>query len=75
MTTASLIPTGGRFHLTPTFSPQEDDTKEMFSLLETRAAAVLRNLAHHDEQHQLLLQSGAVDVLADIMNRSQVRSH
>lgn len=46
----------------------------MFSLLETRAAAVLRNLAHDDGQHQLLLQSGAVDVLADIMNRSQVRS-
>ena len=54
-------------------STQEDDTKEMFAKLEGRAAAVLRNMAHDGKQHSLLIQSGAVDVLADIMRRNKVR--
>ena len=52
---------------------QEDDTLEMFTKLECRAAAVLRNLAHDPKQHSLLIQSGAVDVLADIMRKKLVR--
>ena len=52
---------------------QEDDTLEMFTKLECRAAAVLRNLAHDPRQHSLLIQSGAVDVLADIMRKKLVR--
>ena len=56
-------------------SIQEDDTNEMISKLEGRAAAVLRNLAHNTKQHQLLMQSGAVDALADIMRQNKVGPH
>lgn len=44
----------------------------MISKLESRAAAVLRNLAHDTKLHQLLMQSGAVDALADIMRQNKV---
>lgn len=52
-----------------------DDTAEMYSKLEGRAAAVLRNLAHDPRQHPLLIQSGAVDVLASIMRRNKVATY
>ena len=51
---------------------QSDDTPEMYAKLEGRAAAVLRNLAHDLRQRPLLVQSGAVDVLASIMRRNKV---
>ena len=46
----------------------------MISKMEGRASAVLRNLAHNTKQHQLLIQSGAVDALADIMRQNKVRA-
>ena len=45
----------------------------MFARLEGRAAAVLRNLAHNPAQHALLMQSGAVETLADIMRQNKAR--
>uniref|UniRef100_A0A7S0RZL4 ADP-ribosyl cyclase/cyclic ADP-ribose hydrolase n=1 Tax=Chlamydomonas leiostraca TaxID=1034604 RepID=A0A7S0RZL4_9CHLO len=38
---------------------------------QTRAAAVLRNLAHNTKNHGLLINAGAVDVLADIMRHEK----
>lgn len=46
----------------------------MFARLEGRAAAVLRNLAHNTAQHTLLMQSGAVEALADIMRQNKARA-
>jgi hypothetical protein len=46
----------------------------MISKLEGRSAAVLRNLAHNTKLHQLLMQSGAVDALADIMKQNKART-
>ncbi len=40
--------------------------------LQTRAAAVLRNLAHNQRNHAVLIQAGAVDPLVDIMRSSAV---
>ncbi|GLI60450.1 hypothetical protein VaNZ11_002607 [Volvox africanus] len=38
--------------------------------LQTRAAAVLRNLAHNQRNHAVLIQAGAVEPLVDIMRSS-----
>jgi hypothetical protein len=46
--------------------------KHIEALLESRAAAVIRNLAHNTKQHSLLQQVGAVDAMLVIMRQAQV---
>ncbi len=42
------------------------------STLQTRAAAVLRNLSHNPKNHGLLINAGAVDALVDVMRMEKV---
>eukprot|EP00198_Chlamydomonas_reinhardtii_P000418 XP_001689753.1 predicted protein [Chlamydomonas reinhardtii] len=46
------------------------ETGSRAATLQTRAAAVLRNLAHNQRNHAVLIQAGAVDPLVDIMRSS-----
>ncbi|KXZ55044.1 hypothetical protein GPECTOR_3g203 [Gonium pectorale] len=46
------------------------ETGSRVGTLQTRAAAVLRNLAHNQRNHAVLIQAGAVDPLVDIMRNS-----
>lgn len=48
------------------------ESSAQVATLQTRAAAVIRNLAHNTKNHALLIQAGAVDPLADIMRNAQV---
>lgn len=41
-------------------------------MVRTRAAAVIRNLAHNQKNHAVLIQAGAVDPLVDIMRTAKV---
>ncbi len=40
--------------------------------LQTRAAAVLRNLSHNPKNHALLINAGAVDALVDVIHKEKV---
>ncbi|EFJ50517.1 hypothetical protein VOLCADRAFT_103968 [Volvox carteri f. nagariensis] len=46
------------------------ETGARVATLQTRAAAVLRNLAHNQRNHAVLIQAGAVDPLVNIMRSS-----
>ncbi|GFR48254.1 hypothetical protein Agub_g10119 [Astrephomene gubernaculifera] len=46
------------------------ETGSRVATLQTRAAAVLRNLAHNQRNHAVLIQAGAVEPLVDIMRSS-----
>ena len=46
---------------------------EVISSLHQRGAAVLRNLSHNSKNHSLLMQAGAVDLMAEIMRLAEVR--
>lgn len=53
-------------------SIKDADERERVATLQTRAAAVIRNLAHNQRNHAVLIQAGAVDPLVEIMRKSTV---
>lgn len=60
------------FHANTQVSQMSVETGSRAATLQTRAAAVLRNLAHNQRNHAVLIQAGAVDPLVDIMRSSTV---